>query len=151
MVDHMCRSNQCWRHVLDFIQTGTNPVTEAWLRNENIDGVNAWELSVMFESFIIDLLPKNMYHRRTQICGGEFGNGFELWRRLYLEFQGGDDAVQFGGMRRLQEFPKCENTAKLSEHLDDWLEVLSTYGTELESCPRLLRNMVLGMIPKVLE
>ena len=147
----MCRSNQRWRHVLDFVQTGTSPVTEAWLRNENIEGINAWDLSVMFESFIIDLLPKNMYNRRTQICGGEFGNGFELWRRLYLEFQGGDDAVQFGGMRRLQEFPKCENTAKLSEHLDDWLEVLSTYGTELESCPRLLRNMVLGIIPKALE
>ena len=60
----------------------------------------------MFESFVIDWLLKPMYTRRTQIAGGEFGNGFELWRRLFNEYQGGSDAVEFGGMRRLQEFPK---------------------------------------------
>ena len=151
VLDHMCRSNQRWRQVLDFVQTGTQYISKQWLEGTNIDGINAWDLAVMFESFVIDWLPKSMYTRRTQIAGGEFGNGFELWRRLYMENQGGDDAITFGGLRRLQEFPRCEQLAKLSEHLDDWLDVLSTYGHELEHCPKLLRHMVLSIIPKSLE
>ena len=51
----------------------------------------------------------------------------------------------------MQEFPKCTSLSKLSEHLDDWTDVLATYGSELEHCPRLLRNMVLSIIPKNLE
>ena len=127
-------------------------MTMAWLRNDHVDGISAWELSVLFESLIVDFfLPKAMYTRRTQISNGEFGNGFELWRRLFLEFQGGSDAVEFGGMRRLQEFPKSESLTKLSKHIDDWLDVLSNYGTELASCPKLLRNMLLGILPRSLE
>ena len=41
--------------------------------------------------------------------------------------------------------------AKLSEHIDDWLDVLANCGTELASCPKLLRNMLLGILPKSLE
>ena len=151
IVDHMCRSTHQWRKVLDYVQKGKTPITEAWLRTDHVNGINAWDLAVMFESFVIDWLPKSMYTRRAQIAGGEFGNGFELWRRLYNEYQGGSDAVEFGGIRRLQEFPKCENIAKLSEHIDDWLDVLADYGTELSSCPKLLRNMLLGILPKSIE
>ena len=79
------------------------------------------------------------------------GNGFEMWRLLFLDYQGGSDAVQFGGIRRLQEFPKCTSMSKLSEHLDDWVDVLATYGEELSHCPRLLKNMVMGVLPKQLE
>ena len=151
IVDHMCRSTHRWRDILDFVQVGKTPISEAWLRKDNVDGISAWDLSVMFESFVIDLLPRSMYTRRAQIANGEFGNGFELWRRLFMEYQGGSDAVDFGGMRRLQEFPKCENMTKLSEHIDDWLDVLANYGTELANCPKLLRNMLLGILPKSLE
>ena len=151
LVDHMCRSTNRWRNILDFVQMGKSPITMAWLRNDHVDGISAWDLSVMFESFVIDFLPRSMYTRRTQISNGEFGNGFELWRRLFLEFQGGSDAVEFGGVRRLLDFPKCESLTKLSEHIDDWLDVLSNYGTELASCPTLLRNMLLGILPRSLE
>ena len=151
IVDHMCRSTHRWRDILDYVQRGKSPISERWLRSDHVDGVNAWDLSVMFESFVIDFLPKSMYARRTQIANGEFGNVFELWRRLFLEYQGGSDAVDFGGMRRLQKFPKCENLTRLSEHIDDWLDVLANYGSELASCPKLLRNMLLGILPKSLE
>jgi hypothetical protein len=130
---------------------GTAPLTRSWLEVNNINGINAWDISTMLESFIVDYLPKSIYNRRTQWAGGEFGNGFEFWRRLYIEFQGGQEAVEYGGIRRLQEFPRCTNLAKLSEHLDDWLDVLTTHGSELEHCPRLLRNMLLAIIPSDLE
>ena len=59
--------------------------------------------------------------------------------------------MEFGGIRRLNEFPRCTNVAKQGEHLDDWLDVLTTHGAELEHCPRLLRNMVLAVIPTEME
>ena len=69
----------------------------------------------------------------------------------YFEYQGGTEAVEFGGIRRLQDFPRCASINKLSEHLDDWLDVLTTYGHELEHCPRMLRNIVMSIIPVDLE
>ena len=105
----------------------------------------------MVESFLVDYFPRSMYNRRVQLSGGEMGNGFEMWRRLFIDFQGGSTAVEFGGVRRLQEFPKCTSLSRLSGHLGDWTDVLTTYGSELEHCPRLLRDMVLSIIPKNLE
>ena len=151
MTDHMCRSTQQWRQVLDFFVTGHTAIRRDWLMATNVVGINAWELATMLEAFLVDWLPRSMYNRRTQWAGGEFGNGFEMWRRMYIEYQGGSEAVEFGGIRRLQEFPRCSNIAKLSGHLDDWLDVLTTYGSELEHCPRLLRNYVLSVIPAEME
>lgn len=151
MVDHFCRSTQKWRQTFEYIQTGTTMISKAWLRNNNIEGINAWDLATMVESFLVDDFPRSMYNRRVQLAGGEMGNGFEMWRRLYIDYQGGSTAVEFGGVRLLQEFPKCQSIGKLGEHLDDWLDVLTTYGTEWEHCPRLLRNMALSIIPKSLE
>ena len=151
MVDHFCRSTQKWRQILEYVQTGNSPIRKSWLLDNNIEGVNAWDLSTMVESFLVDYFPRSMYNHRVQLSGGEMGNGFEMWRRLFIDFQGGSTAVEFGGVRRLQEFPKCTSLSKLSEHLDDWTDVLATYGSELEHCPRLLRNMVLSIIPKNLE
>ena len=75
-----------WRGVLAFIQKGPEGFVadRAWLQNNNIDGVNAWDISTMLEAFIVDWFPKGMYNRRVQLAGGEHGNGFEVWRRLYL-------------------------------------------------------------------
>ena len=151
IMDHFCRSTQLWRWILEYVKKGPSMFHEKWLRNTNVAGVNAWDLSTILEAFLVDWFPKSMYNRRTQLAGGEFGNGFEMWRRLYIEYQGGSEAVEFGGVRRLQEFPRCTQVNKLSEHLDDWLDVLTTYGSELEHCPRMLRNMVMGVIPVEFE
>ena len=67
------------------------------------------------------------------------------------EFQGGTDAVEYGGVKRLQQLPRCTDLKRLGEHIDDWLDVLSTYGSELEHCPRMLRSMILAIIPKAYE
>ena len=132
MIDHMCRSTQKWRQILEYITAGHTQLLKDLLMATNVDGINAWDISTMLEAFMVDWLPRNMYNRRTQWAGGEFGNGFEFWRRMFIEYQGGSEAVEFGGIRRLQEFPKCTNLSKLTEHLDDWQDVLTTYGHELE-------------------
>ena len=45
----------------------------------------------------------------------------------------------------------CSDLKKLVEHLDYWVDVLSNYGHELEHHSRLLRSMVLAIIPKIYE
>ena len=151
VTDHVCRSTQAWRPLLDYISKTPTPIKKSWLATNNVNGINAWDVAQMLESFCIDWCPKSMYRRRIALCGGELGNGFEFWRLLHLHYRGGTDAVEFGGVRRLQEYPRCADVKKVSEHLDDWLEVLSTYGSELEQCPKMLRSMVMATIPKALE
>ena len=97
MVDHFCRSTQKWRQVFEYVQTGTSAIKKSWLLENNIEGINAWDLSTMVESFLVDYFPRSMYNRRVQLSGGEMGNGFEMWRRLFIDFQGGSTAVEFGG------------------------------------------------------
>ena len=77
----------------------------------------------MLESFIVDYFPKNMYRRRIPLAGSELGNGLEMWRILHIEHRGGNDAIEFGRIRRLQEFQKYNDLKMLGEHLDDWLDL----------------------------
>ena len=60
-------------------------------------------------------------------------------------------AVQLGGMRRLQEWPKCTSIGNLTQHLDAWFECLKTHNTELLSAPNVLRSMLMGVIPTEYE
>ena len=79
---------------MEFVQSGKTALTQKWLLSTNVDGINAWDLSTMVEAFIVDWFPKAMYNRRAQLAGGERGNGFEMWRLLYLQYQGSSDAVE---------------------------------------------------------
>ena len=79
------------------------------------------------------------------------GNGFEMWRWLFNEFQGGSDAIKLGGARRLQEWSRCTKLDQLSAHLDDWVECLQAHCPDLLAAPGTLRTMVLGIIPNEFE
>ena len=81
ITDHLCMSTQKWRQILDYIVTGHTMIHQSWLVATNICGMNAWDVSTMLEAFLVDWLPRSMYNRRAQWAGGEFGNGFEMWRR----------------------------------------------------------------------
>ena len=80
---------------MDLIAKSTVPVKKSWLAARNLDGINAWDIAMMLESFIVDWFPKNTYRHRIPLCGGELGNGCELWRLLHHECKGGRDAVDF--------------------------------------------------------
>ena len=151
IVDHCCRSTMHWRHLLEYCAKATSAIQPEWLRSNNVAGINAWDLSTMLESFMVDWFPKSMYRRRVPLAGGTMGNGLEMWRLLHVENKGGGDAIEFGGVRRLQEFPRCNEVKHLNEHIDDWLDVLSQFGSELEHCPKLLKSMIFAIIPKNYE
>ena len=151
IVDHLCRTNRHWRVILEQMQKWPGPITREWLMTQSHAGYGGWEISEILEGFLIEYLSDSLYKRRTQLCGGVPGNGLEMWRWLYLEFQGGSEAVMLGGSRRLQDWPRCNKMDQLSQHLDDWTECLQTYGSELLAAPGILRTMLLGIIPTELE
>ena len=70
IADHLCRSIQKWKQVLDYLITGHSMIRRDWLAATNVNGINAWDLSNMLEAFLVDWLPKSMYNRRTQWSGG---------------------------------------------------------------------------------
>ena len=120
VVDHISRDNRRWRGLLETLQHWQAPITREWLLTQSECGENAWDLSVMLEAFLVEHMNDSLYRRRRQLSGGVMGNGFEMWRWLFNEFQGGSDAIKLGGARRLQEWPRCTRLENLSAHLDDW-------------------------------
>ena len=110
VIDHLCRTNRYWRTLLETLQVYAVPITKEWLLTQSQGGHSGWELSMMLEQFLVEWLGDSLYRRRKQLCGGVPGNGFEMWRWLYQEFQGGSEAVMLGGSRRLQDFPAMQQT-----------------------------------------
>ena len=151
ILDHICRSNRKWRELCESLQVCTGPILQSWLVTQSEGGHNAWDLAQELESFLVDWLSDPLYRRRHQLSGGEKGNGFEMWRYLFQEYHGGSDAVHLGGARRLQEWPRCNNLAQLSSHLDDWVECLQTHCVEMLHAPGMVRSMLLGVIPTEYE
>ena len=119
MLDHLARTNSHWRVILKALQAAPNPINKDWLLGQWVQGVNAWELAEKLETFICTWVNDALYSTRVQLAGGplEAGNGFEMWRTLFHEHHGGVEAVQLGGMRRLQEWPKCTTIGNLDKHL----------------------------------
>ena len=153
MLDHLCRSTPKWRFIVKSLQVAEFPITRAWLSRQHIDHMNAWDLSEKLETFLCTWVSDGIYNRRAQLAGGEHerGNGFEMWRQLFLEHHGGANAIRLGGMRRLQEWPRCTSLTTLSAHLDAWVECLEEHNSELLAAPLVLRSMVLGIIPTEFE
>ena len=133
------------------MQTWQGPITRDWLCTQSHGGYSGWEISEILEGFLIEYLSDSLYRRRVQLCGGTKGYGLEMRRWLFHEFAGGSEAVMLGGSRRLQDWSRCTKMEQLSQHLDDWVECLQQYGTELLAAPGILRTMVLGIIPVELE
>ena len=52
--------------------------------------VDALEVSTELYSFLGDVLNLVMRRKRETIAAGERNNGFEVWRKLYTTYKGGD-------------------------------------------------------------
>ena len=75
----------------------------------------------------------------------EADNGFELWRALYVENEGGAEQVALGGMSNLHAFPKCPRVDDLQHWLGQWQMTRQKYGADLPEMH--LKQMFLNMLP----
>ena len=88
IIDHLCRTNRQWRHILETMQVWSCKITKQWLLAQSHAGFSGWEIAHILEGFLVEHLSDGLYRRRFQLCGGERGNGLEMWRWLVCEFQG---------------------------------------------------------------
>ena len=149
----MSRTNPRWKHILEYCAKYPNPIRREDLIRTHCDGVCAWELALKLDLWLADWFNMNLYNRRVQLAGGrdQAGNGFEVWRQLYLQYAGGSSAVRHGGQARLKDWPKCTNIMNLEAHLDGWKACLDEYGHEMFAAPGMLRTMLLETLPDEFE
>ena len=106
--DHITAGYQPWGRLLDLVERQRVPLTFNYLAiYPRIDGVHldlGW-LSKELWSFLSPRLGDSVYSSRIQKAGGEDRNGLELWRRLYMDTEGGAEQVALSGLRRLHRFP----------------------------------------------
>lgn len=105
---------------------------------------DAADLAINLEQVIVDWIP---------LCGGkaEIGNGFAMWRKLFQDNRGSGKIIEFAGIEVLREFKPCMKLSEVNGHMDNWKQILDTYGGELFGATKTLRSMFLNIIPKELK
>ena len=152
VVDHCCRTNGMWRACLDYVAQVNQPIKFADLQSMDLQGHSAIEVSKIFFNWVCDFLPLRLYNRRLQLSGREFGNGFELWRRLREKYEGTGAVIDVAGTDCLHAYPRCKSAKDLEEHLDSWEEMLDKYGQSLiEYAPAHVRVMLIKTLPAEIE
>ena len=79
LVNHISQNCSIWKTVLELVEEQTQRITKASTVPLDCMGVNAWELSIMLENVLCSWISDKLYSKRKNLCGGEPGNGFELW------------------------------------------------------------------------
>ena len=149
LVDHASESNEAWRNFLKHIERQTEPMTYQCLASLNFGRFTGWELALDLWSFISKRLGTTLYERRVQLAYGIEGNGVELWRRLFCDYEGGDAVVQLHGRSLLQNFKPAESTQGLAAKLDDWQQLMTKYGGDIGQWTR--QTMLLKILPDALR
>ena len=115
----------------------------------NFGRFNGWDLALDLWSFVSKRLGTTLYERRVQLAFGTEGNGVELWRRLFCDFEGGDEVVQLHGRSLLQNFKPAESNHGLAAKLDDWQQMMTKYGGDIG--PMTRQTMLLKILPESLR
>ena len=114
---------------------------------------NAAELAEKLEQTLVDWLPEKLYNNRLQLSGGidETGNGFEMWRRLHLNYMGDGEVLEEAGVECLRTYGQCHKMSEVSDNIDRWQLMSDKYGSEIAGAHRHVRNMFLNILPKELK
>ena len=145
LTDHMAKDNDHWRVLLKGVEAHPMHIEPQWLFTLQFGNLNGWQLAVDLWNLISDKSGKNIYERRITLAHGNEGNGFELWRKLFTDYEGGDEVIQNDGRTRLQTFPVISNKRELIDRCDDWQEMCSMYGRDIGHASR--RTMLLRILP----
>ena len=117
-----------------------------------VDGVRldlVW-ISRHLWTFLGPRLGDDVYGRRVQMAGGEENNGLELWRKMFMDNEGGAEQVALAELRRFHSFPVCPSKDKIGLYLGEWVYLRNRYGGNLpdESLYVMLINMLPSDIAK---
>ena len=128
--DRFAEKNPDWLLIFNAIEKHKEAIGRELLRTINILG-DGYVLDIDFRwvsnalwTFIGKHLVDSIYSNRNTLSGG--GNhGFELWRSLFIQHEGGADQVELGEMRSLRIFPQCDRVDNLQLWIGNWQEIKS--------------------------
>ena len=151
--DHLCAGHQPWGRLLEqHVEKSRLPLTfEILHRTTHLEfaQLDLPHLSRDLWTFLGPRLGESIYSRRIQLAGGEDRNGIELWRRLYMEHEGGAEQVALAGLRRFHAFPKCPSLRDLNAHIGEWLKARAEFAHGVP--PEHLREFFLDILPDTLR
>ena len=155
IVDHMVKVHPAWRYALTWLSKTDTDLSYETLQNLNLGPFkeNALDLSTKFEQVIMDWVPERLYLRRAQLAGGKSqkGNGFAVWRKLFREFSGEGEIIEYAGTKVLREFGQCKKLSDVTSHIDSWYELFDEFGAELADAHMTTRGMFLDILPTELR
>ena len=148
MRDHLISSSCSWSRLLELVEQERRPFSQEKQKIiKTVDGVHV-DLSFISNqlwAFVGNHLSPNVYSNRLSMVGGEEYNGLELWRKLYLDNEGGAEQVVLSGIRRFHGFPKCPSKAKIGAYLGEWEALRMKYGGHMPDWN--LYGMLINMLP----
>lgn len=98
VVDRLVECYWRWEAVLEVTMKCTTPITRQYLESIHVGfGENASPIAVDLEALLVRFFNESMYERRENLADGskEKGNGLEMWRKLYLQYEGVSELVQY--------------------------------------------------------
>ena len=135
-IDHCSASTGRWREIFRMCEESEGPITRQYLESLHIgNGYSAWPVAEDLENFLVKYLSDDIYERREAWCGGEDGNGFELYRNLFREFEGGSTLVRMGGRKLLNSYGRPQRGEDIQKHFEDWQILLNKFGSDLMMNP----------------
>lgn len=136
LIDHCAGSTGRWRPIFKMVENCDGQITRAYLKTLHIGcGYSAWPLPEDLENFIVTYLSDDLYERREAWTSGEEGNGFELYRNLFNDFEGGSTLVRLGGRKLLNGYGRPPKGEDIQKHFEDWQILLNKYGADLLANP----------------
>ena len=145
LTDHAAENNTYWRAILKHVQQCTTPIDFHVLAATKYGKSTGWDLAMDLWNLISKRIGITLYEKRIQMANGVEGNGFELWRRYFFEYEGNDEYIQLEGRTKLQTYAPIHDTSGLLDKLDDWQHQLLKYGGDIGPLTRY--TMLLKILP----
>ena len=146
--DHCKEVNLGYAQIFEMIEAQGSKIQQANLQLGVLDnGVQVdykW-LSQHLWVFLGKNINDDLHARRLALTQNDADNGFELWRALFIENEGGAEQVALGGMSNLHAFPQCPRVDDLQHWLGQWQMTRQKYGAGLPEAH--LKQMFLNMLP----
>ena len=147
--DHCKEVNSGWSYVFHAVESSKVKLHLsdcAYWTMPNGAGVDLRWASQHLWSFIRSNITNTVHMRCLTLTMNEDDNGFELWRMLFLENEGGAEQVEIAGMNDLHAFPQCPSASDVLHYTGQWNITRMKYGNDLPD--QHLRQMYLNMLPE---
>lgn len=116
--DHASEDLPHWRQVLDHAEKCQTELKIEDLPDLTLFGVKAFQLTSDLWSFLLRWIGPTLYLGRTKLSPQIEGNGLELWRRMFSEYEGSDELIRMACRMKFLKFPAIKDLKVLNAQLD---------------------------------